>query len=71
LETTVAASRQKSASRKSSTDTTAAVDKFMSSLEHPHRAVIQRLRLVVCNADPAIAEGVKWNAPSLSPNPDR
>ena len=71
METTVAASRQKSASRKSSTDTTAAVDKFMSSLEHPHRAAIQRLRLVVCNADPAIAEGVKWNAPSLSPNPDR
>jgi hypothetical protein len=37
----------------------------MSSLEHPHKAAIERLRRIVCDAAPAIAEGVKWNAPSF------
>ena len=37
----------------------------MSGLRHPHKAAIERLRRIVCDADPAIAEGVKWNAPSF------
>jgi len=55
----------KAPGRKTSTDTTAAVDRFMSTLEHPHKVAIERLRRIACSADPAIAEGVKWNAPSF------
>ncbi len=46
-------------------DTTAAVDQFMATLEHPHKEAIELLRQVICAADPSIAEGVKWNAPSF------
>lgn len=45
-------------------DTSAAVDAFMATLDHPHAEAVQRLRAAVLGADPAIAEGVKWNAPS-------
>ena len=46
-------------------DTTAAVDQFMSGLKHPHKSAIEALRQIVCGADPSIAEGIKWNAPSF------
>lgn len=46
-------------------DTSAAVDQFMARLEHPHKAAIELLRQIICGADPSIAEGVKWNAPSF------
>jgi len=46
-------------------DTSAAVDEFMTRLDHPHKAAIQELRRIICAADPSIAEGVKWNAPSF------
>jgi hypothetical protein len=46
-------------------DTTAAVDAFMDALEHPHKDAVAALRLLMCGADPSIAEGVKWNAPSF------
>ncbi len=46
-------------------DTPAAVDQFMANLEHPHKAAIELLRQIICGADPSIAEGVKWNAPSF------
>ena len=46
-------------------DTSAAVDAFMATLDHPHRDTIQRLRVLILGTDPAIAEGVKWNAPSF------
>ncbi|MDP2053117.1 MAG: DUF1801 domain-containing protein [Acidobacteriota bacterium] len=46
-------------------DTTEAVDRFMATLEHPHKDAIQLIRRIICSADPAIAEGVKWNAPSF------
>jgi len=36
----------------------------MATLDHPHADAVQRLRAAVLGADPAIAEGVKWNAPS-------
>jgi hypothetical protein len=46
------------------TDTTAAVDQLMAALAHPHKADIEALRLAMRAVDPAIAEGIKWNAPS-------
>lgn len=46
-------------------DTSAAVDAFMSALTHAHKPAIERLRELILAADPAIAEGVKWNAPSF------
>ena len=45
-------------------DTTEAVDQFMATLDHPHKADIEALRAAMRAVDPAIAEGIKWNAPS-------
>jgi hypothetical protein len=42
-----------------------AVDKFLASLQHPHKAAIQALRETVRSAHPSIREGIKWNAPSF------
>jgi hypothetical protein len=46
-------------------DTTAAVDAFMATLAHPHKDAIERLRRCMLAVDPAVREGVKWNAPSF------
>ena len=46
-------------------DTTQAVDDFMLTLEHPSKPDIEALRKLILGADPSIAEGVKWNAPSF------
>ena len=46
-------------------DSSAAVDLFMASLEHPCKGEIQALREIICGAHGTIAEGVKWNAPSF------
>lgn len=46
-------------------DTSAAVDALMATLQHPHKSGIEALRKAILAADPAIAEGVKWNAPSF------
>jgi hypothetical protein len=46
-------------------DTTEAVDEFMRKLNHPFKAVIQTIRESILNTDSAVAEGVKWNAPSF------
>lgn len=45
-------------------DTTHAVDEFMRSLDHPFKNEIQAIRTTILAADPTIAEGIKWNAPS-------
>lgn len=45
-------------------DTRAAVDQFMAGLDHPFKAEIETLRRAILAVDPAIAEGIKWNAPS-------
>ena len=41
------------------------VDAFLRGLAHPHKAAIEALRHVILGADPRIAEGIKWNAPSF------
>ncbi len=46
-------------------DTTAAVDQFMATLDHPFKAEIQVVRELMLAADPRIGEGIKWNAPSF------
>src|SRR5262245_17635609 len=45
-------------------DSSAAVDAFLATLEHPFKPEIKALRHLVLGADPAIAEGIKWKAPS-------
>lgn len=42
----------------------AKVDAFMAVLDHPRKAEIERFREVILNADPALGEQIKWNAPS-------
>lgn len=49
----------------SATDTSVAVDALMDRVTHPHKDAIALLRRTILAADPAIAEGVKWNAPSF------
>ena len=46
-------------------DSTAAVDAFMAALLHPHKAEIEALRQLMLEVDPAVQEGIKWNAPSF------
>ena len=41
------------------------VDTFLASLDHPHKPEILALRQIILDADPGIAEGIKWNAPSF------
>ena len=45
-------------------DNTAAVDQFMAVLDHPLKAELETLRHAILAVDPAVAEGIKWNAPS-------
>ena len=46
-------------------DSTAAVDVFMATLEHPCKSMIEALRTIILAADPRIAEGIKWKSPSF------
>jgi hypothetical protein len=41
------------------------VETFLASLDHPFKPEILALRQVILGADPSIAEGIKWNAPSF------
>src|SRR4051812_25090148 len=41
------------------------VEAFLAKLEHPFKQEILALRQILLGADPAIAEGIKWNAPSF------
>jgi hypothetical protein len=41
------------------------VDAFLASLDHPFKRAVLALREIVLGADPRIAEGIKWNAPSF------
>lgn len=46
------------------------VDALLASSDHPLIEDIQKLRGYVLGVDPAITEGVKWNAPSYRLNDD-
>ncbi len=37
----------------------------MAALDHPFKAEIGLLREILLDVDPAVAEGIKWNAPSF------
>jgi hypothetical protein len=41
------------------------VESFLAALDHPHKLEILALRRIILDADPGIAEGIKWNAPSF------
>jgi hypothetical protein len=41
------------------------VETFLAALDHPRRPEILALRQVILGADPGVAEGIKWNAPSF------
>ena len=43
----------------------AAVDEYMSTLEHPFAAEVARLRVVVREAHPLVQERIKWKSPSF------
>jgi hypothetical protein len=61
----MATRKPKPAAHTGPADSTQAVDDFMQHLEHPFKADIQTLRETILGADPTIAEGIKWNAPSF------
>jgi hypothetical protein len=60
----MAVARSKTTTRVSP-DSTAAVDDFMATLDHPFKAEIDALRQIILGADPSIAEGIKWKVPSF------
>jgi len=60
-----ATTKPKPAPHSSPADTTKAVDEFMKTLVHPFKREIQAIRAAVLGVDSAVAEGVKWNAPSF------
>lgn len=41
------------------------VEAFLAALDHPFKPEILALRRIILDADPAIDEGIKWNAPSF------
>jgi hypothetical protein len=41
------------------------VDAYMAALKHPLKGVVEELRAIILNADSAIGEEVKWNAPAF------
>jgi len=46
-------------------DASLAVDEFMAALEHPFKPQIEAMRRLMLGVDPAVHEGIKWNAPSF------
>lgn len=42
-----------------------AVAVYLKTLKHPLKTEIEAVRVIVLGADPAISEGIKWNAPSF------
>jgi hypothetical protein len=41
------------------------VDAYIRAMKHPLKNVVEELRAVILNADSAIGEEVKWNAPAF------
>jgi len=50
---------------KRSTSVPENVETFLEALDHPLKPEIHALRQIILNADPGIAEGIKWNVPSF------
>ena len=46
-------------------DSSTAVDAFITALVHPFKREVEQVRSLILDVDPAIAEGIKWNAPSF------
>ena len=44
------------------------VDKFVTALEHPLKAEVDRLRKAILAASDQVTEQIKWNAPSFGIN---
>jgi hypothetical protein len=44
---------------------TADVDAWMNAYDNPQKAVVQRVREVIMQADPRMSECVKWSAPTF------
>lgn len=42
-----------------------AVDAWLAAFDDPRRAGFAALRAAILGADPAVAEGIKWNVPSF------
>lgn len=42
------------------------VDEFMTQLDHPFKAEVQKIREIIKNVNNNITEQIKWNAPSFS-----
>ncbi len=40
------------------------INDFMNTLEHPFKAEVEALRVIIRNVNSKIAERIKWNAPS-------
>jgi hypothetical protein len=57
--------KSKASPHATTSDTSEAVDAFMSKLEHPSKDLLQAIRETILDAAPGISEGVKWNAPSF------
>ena len=54
-----------SKSAPAASDTDPAVAAFMTELDHPLKNEIEAVRRLILGVDPAIREGIKWNAPSF------
>jgi hypothetical protein len=50
---------------KASSTKTESVEAFLAALDHSLKPEILALRQIILDADPSIAESVKWNAPSF------
>jgi hypothetical protein len=44
---------------------TEAVDRFMRALDHPLKAEVARVRVMILESNDRITERIKWNAPSF------
>jgi hypothetical protein len=53
------------AKAKKQENNTEEVNEYMSKLEHPFKAEIEAVRDIILNANPKVAERIKWNAPSF------
>jgi hypothetical protein len=65
VKASMAASKSGTALHATTADTTAAVDAFMATLDHPHKDSIETLRRIILGSDRCVSEGIKWKAPSF------